>query len=342
MLIRVSELNRILQQMSQNGLGNFTEVIAPIPTNDNGSGFSFHKVNNTENLNLGGFRSIDPLKILLYNVRERVYPMNEPANKRIVVGVKACDIQALLFMDRALINEDFSDYAYKKWRDTTYLVSSDCTEIHPSCNCVLVDGKPYCDDGYDLNLSLAGEYYLLKVGSKKGEELLTIIKESCVLTDDDGVYNANVEGDRKKIIARLQTQNQKYINRSSLENLRNKEKEIWKELSNECVGCGACSNICPTCYCLILNDESDGNGFIKVRSYDSCQVNGYAKVAGGGSPRPKMFQRFRNRYLCKFDYTKQNFGKVGCTGCGRCTEACAAKIDFREVIHGVQNYTLTT
>jgi len=91
-----------------------------------------------------------------------------------------------------------------------------------------------------------------------------------------------------------------------------------------------------------LNDESVEKEFVKVRSYDSCQLNGYAKVAGGTSPRPKVFQRFRNRYLCKFDYMKSNFGLLGCTGCGRCTETCTAKIDFREVIHGVQNYALTT
>jgi Fe-S oxidoreductase len=45
-----------------------------------------------------------------------------------------------------------------------------------------------------------------------------------------------------------------------------------------------------------------------------------------------MYQRFRNRYLCKLDYMQSNFKKPGCTGCGRCTEACAAGIDFRETV----------
>ncbi|MDP2365326.1 MAG: 4Fe-4S dicluster domain-containing protein, partial [Ignavibacteria bacterium] len=116
---------------------------------------------------------------------------------------------------------------------------------------------------------------------------------------------------------------------------RKVENKNWEDASKECIGCGACTNICPTCYCLILNDESSEKEFIKVRSYDSCQWNGYARVAGGGTPRPKMTERFRNRYLCKFDYMPKNFGEIGCTGCGRCTEACAAKIDFRKVVKNI-------
>ena len=72
-----------------------------------------------------------------------------------------------------------------------------------------------------------------------------------------------------------------------------------------------------------------------MRSFDSCQWNGYARVAGGATPRPKMFERFRNRYLCKFLFMKSNFDLLGCTGCGRCTEACAGNIDFRKVVKRV-------
>jgi len=106
----------------------------------------------------------------------------------------------------------------------------------------------------------------------------------------------------------------------------------WIDEAANCCGCGGCTNICPTCYCIILNDESTGKTFIKERSIDSCQVHGYARVAGGASPRLKMFERFRNRYLCKFNYMPSNFGLLGCTGCGRCIEVCAGKIEFREVL----------
>jgi ferredoxin len=86
-----------------------------------------------------------------------------------------------------------------------------------------------------------------------------------------------------------------------------------------------------------LNDESQKNDFVKVRSYDSCQLHGYARVAGGASPRPKMSERFRNRYLCKFCYMPYNFQILGCSGCGRCIDACPAGIDFRQVVNNIEN-----
>jgi len=342
MLIKIFDFHTFIKNISQSSGKKFTEVIAPVSTGGDSLELTFRKINSTDNLILEGYRSIDPLKILLYNIREKVYPVKELIGKRIIAGIKACDMKALRVMDKALVNDNFIDYAYKQWRDTTYIISSDCTNIHTSCNCILVDGKPYTETGCDLNLSVVGDYYLIGVGSPKGEELLALIKEDYTILNSDDSARVQIEENRKRIIEKLIAQNRKYLERGSYKDLRYKQSEIWKESSADCVGCGACTNICPTCYCLILNDESVVKEFVKVRSYDSCQLNGYARVAGGASPRPKIFQRFRNRYLCKFDYMKSNFGQFGCTGCGRCTETCPARIDFRDVIHGVQNYTLTT
>ena len=69
-----------------------------------------------------------------------------------------------------------------------------------------------------------------------------------------------------------------------------------------------------------------------MRSYDSCQLNGYARVAGGASPREDITKRFRNRYLCKLCYMQTNFNTLGCVGCGRCIDACPAGIDYNRVV----------
>jgi len=70
----------------------------------------------------------------------------------------------------------------------------------------------------------------------------------------------------------------------------------------------------------------------RVKYQDSCQFSGYARVAGGATPRPELFERLRNRYLCKYDYRPEALGLVACTGCGRCIDACQGKIDMREVM----------
>ena len=151
---------------------------------------------------------------------------------------------------------------------------------------------------------------------------------------------AKIKKQREELSELLFTQNMGYDRPEEYNNLRLAKSERWSEKSHECIGCGACTNICPTCYCLILNDESTEQEFVKVRSYDSCQLHGYARVAGGASPRPKMTERFRNRYLCKFCYMQSNFQSIGCTGCGRCIDACPAGIDFREVVHSIDNKSI--
>ena len=196
---------------------------------------------------------------------------------------------------------------------------------------------PYAEEGFDLNLSAINDSYFITVGTPKGQKLLDLMKEHISVQEPAPDTDKNVQLNRKKILQELVHQTKYFKDISTNHKLRGKEMSLWEGNSKQCVSCGACTNICPTCYCLILNDESDAKQFIKTRSYDSCQLNGYAKVAGGGTPRPKMTERFRNRYLCKFSYMLSNFGTPGCTGCGRCIDACVAKLDMREVMHNIND-----
>ena len=75
--------------------------------------------------------------------------------------------------------------------------------------------------------------------------------------------------------------------------------------------------------------------FARMKYQDSCQLSGYARVAGGASPRHELYERFRNRYYCKYEYRPDSIGLVACTGCGRCIDACQGKIDKRDVLQEV-------
>ena len=94
--------------------------------------------------------------------------------------------------------------------------------------------------------------------------------------------------------------------------------------------------ICPACHCFILMDQKTENGFEKLRMWDSCLLASFAKVAGGANPRKLLAQRMRNRFDKKFNFFPDVIGKFGCTGCGRCIEACPGKIDIREVLSKFQ------
>ncbi len=336
MTIKVEQLHDFLHQCRESKIGDFHQVIVPAATKFSSEGRQqFTPLSAGTAYNLDTYRTIDPLKMLYYYFRERVYPEREKTPRRLIVGAKACDMAAMQVLDRAMDNEEFSDPNYKSWRENTTIISADCTEICPTCHCTMMDGTPYVTENFDLNLARVNGSYILATGSEKGEKLLELLEQNFDLKQPEKSDLDKLETQRRETVAELEKQNKPYSRSGTYDRYRHAEEGPWQDGSKTCIGCGACTNICPTCYCLILNDESKDRQFTKVRSYDSCQLNGYARVAGGGTPRPKMFQRFRNRYLCKFDYMKNNFDLYGCTGCGRCTETCAAKIDFREVVNHV-------
>ncbi len=336
MLIKIEDFIAFLESSVREGKGLFQEIILPRRAGDkDGSPVIMARLDGSQNVSLEGYRAVDPLKILFYNVREQVFPVTAEPIERLIVGVKACDLKALKILDKALINDTFVDPAYKIWRQGTSLVTVDCTEVGPACHCTEVGGKPFSEEGFDLNLTRIDDKYEIVEGSEKGKKLLNLISSKFPASETDIKTQETVSALRAEMTEKVKSQNASLARSSEYGTLRDAESSPWQEESSTCVGCGACTNICPTCYCLILNDEGEKEDFIKVRSYDSCQLHGYARVAGGASPRPRMHQRFRNRYLCKFLYMPDNFDELGCTGCGRCTDACPGEIDFRSVVHGI-------
>jgi sulfhydrogenase subunit beta (sulfur reductase) len=318
----------------------FDEIIVPRNSsyeNNDKSYLGFYSKN--KDIDFDSYRTVDPLKILFYTPREKVYPAGFNFKKRLIVGAKACDLNALELLDKALINSDFSDPNYYYWRKNTTIISSDCINTGPNCFCLLLDGKTYAERGFDLNLTRINENYKIEVATDKGKELLKIIETLVPLEKDLPEHHSLMNRQRQKSIDELSRKIESSFKPASINPSAFKNTELWQSEAGACISCGSCTNICPTCYCLILNDESKNKNFIKIRSYDSCQLYGYARVAGGGTPRPKLYQRFKNRVLCKFSYMKSNFKLFGCTGCGRCMEACGPESAFMKLGTSVKEST---
>ena len=86
------------------------------------------------------------------------------------------------------------------------------------------------------------------------------------------------------------------------------DEQAWQRFAADCVECGACTNICPTCHCFYLYDQALGaEGFERVRNWYSCLFGSYHRMAGGVNmkltPRPKLRARLANRVLHKFVYS---------------------------------------
>jgi len=333
LLIHTDELIGFLERCRSGEIGPYHDVHVPVlPAEEEAPHASLAPLRGKARPALDGHRSTDPVKLLFYRVREKVAPLGAAPAPVLLAGVKACDVRGLELLDRALLNDDFADPAYRAWRDQTTVFSFDCTDAAPTCHCTLVGGAPYATSGFDANAARFGDHYFLSAATDKGRALLELLRGQARADTVHDRMPAQVEARRAEMTALVRRQSEAFARSEEYPRLRAAPPEGWKEAAADCVGCGACTHICPTCYCLILNDESRAEDFAKVRSYDSCQWHGYARVASGASPRPRIDERFRHRYLCKLVTMRAEFGSLGCTGCGRCTDACPGGIDYREVV----------
>jgi len=277
-------------------------------------------------------RPVQPMKtFLLPSLEEVAGGSSEPQKSALLLGVKACDLSALPILDRAF-GGDFADPFYQARREKTLIVSSDCSQPWETCFCTLVGGQPYPLKGFDLNLSKVWDGFIVEVGSLKGRNLLDgydkLLKE---LVREEELALQKM---RREVLRKVDKQNHPYYLKRSVSGLLDSqwESDVWGRHASTCVECGACNLACPTCHCYFLDDVTRKEG-VKLRGWDACLYSGYAVTAGGGTPRPRLIQRFRNRYFCKLQYLEKNYGQLGCTGCGRCIEGCQGLIDMRKAMH---------
>ena len=117
------------------------------------------------------------------------------------------------------------------------------------------------------------------------------------------------------------------------------EHPLWEDIHQRCLGCGVCTYLCPTCYCFDIQDIPSGHGQgTRIRSWDSCMFSSFTLQASGHNPRSSLKQRLRQRIMHKFNYFVENYGVLGCVGCGRCIKNCPAGIDIREIIQHILSW----
>jgi len=245
-------------------------------------------------------------------------------NPFILFGVHPYDLKAITQMDRIFAN-GVPDPHYLKRRDAALLISVDPKRVAPRSFWVDM-GAATVSNGFDLMFTDIGEGFVVEVGTKKGGNLISQYGKIRQATKDETLKRANArfqltQLSRKEGLSFPKREIPKLLEHS-------KESLIWEEQASKCLSCGSCNLVCPTCYCFDVQDEMEldlvhGE---RLRRWDGCLLQDFAKVATGENFRESRTARYRHRFFRKGLYLFRVLNDVACVGCGRCSSSCLPDI----------------
>jgi len=276
------------------------------------------------------FPATEPILIVEQGAETRILdgPTPQPT---IVFGVRPCDARGLLAIDALFLNKAPVDGAYARHREATTLIGLACPQMWDSCFCTVVGGAPNGSDGLDILLTQVRD----SGANSPGYALQVLTAKGGNLAADLAGAEIEMELPAPKLTAGLPTL------QPSAEWQARFSEAYWQRVGDRCLACRACTFVCPACRCFDVRDEVASRQpgvqvFERLRAWDACTSEPYRRIAGGHNPRPTQQSRLRNRFYCKFMYYPDDFGSLGCVGCGRCIDACPVNIDILEVIAGVE------
>jgi len=299
--------------------------------------FSRYDPSASSEVEFNNIRACMPVKEFLFPLRElaAVFPESlEPEDIKpfAVFGLKDCDLRSIEILDKVFLEDEFEDPFYVARRQKMFIISSDCFEPGESCFCNVLDGQPYAESGFDLNVSQVKNGFIVEADSQKGRDFLD--KNSNLFTEvPESALNERdkIRAETKK---KLQENNAELKFDATIRDIMTETQDcdVYDEEAKTCVECQACTRVCPTCHCFYLYDTKQKDYFGKMKMWDSCMRLTYAQVAGGANPRKVLGERLKHRLMHKLAYFFDRYGVNMCVGCGRCVDAEAGDIDIRRVL----------
>ncbi|NOY74663.1 MAG: hypothetical protein GXP32_02600 [Kiritimatiellaeota bacterium] len=305
------------------------DVWAPVVK---GSRFIFDKLVEVGELRLDYDTTILPPKKMFFPPKQDILEFDggqaktPPApEKKVLLGAHPYDLRAISMTDK-LFEMNYADCNYLGNREATTIIGMNVQNPyeHSFFSSIAQD---MALSGHDAMLTRVAGGYVLELITEKGMKLTDGINLAAATPEQIEEAAAEFEKSEKSAPFELPR------NASDIqEKVRGSfDSEIWKELSEDCLSCGSCNIVCPTCYCFDVQDEwglGAANGK-RYRRWDACLTSEFSRVSvQGGSEnfREDKHERYRHRVMRKTAYLNEKLGAPACVGCGRCAGACTPGI----------------
>jgi len=334
-ILQKKDFPEFIAKVSENN-----KVVAPVAKGH--GNFAFEEVKGGDQVSIKYVPTILPPKKYFMPQKEKITQYDKRTHsgdpvieydELVIFGVHTCDLAGIQCLNMVFTT---------KPKDINYIIRKHkLTIIGLECN-------DYCDDyascsimrnhlpkgGYDLFFTELTDVFLVHKNTIEGEK---IIRDTDLFSDAESSHMDELEDLRKE--KRKLFNDEFHVDWHELKDLFTKafDSKVWDDLDKRCLSCGNCTNVCPTCYCFDMVDEInlDFSTGATYRVWDSCQNETFAKVAGGESFRETRGQRQRHRYMRKFYYPLKPYKRPFCTGCGRCSRTCMAKINMKETVNSI-------
>jgi ferredoxin len=263
-----------------------------------------------------------------------------PDERRIIFAVRPCDARGIALLDHvfdsapdaeaATDSRSYQDPYLAHRRKHTVMIGLACGQPLSTCFCTSVDGGPFSTHGLDQLWTDLGDRYLIEALTERGQGLLADSPHLRPAGSEDLEQKTELKGRAEDALSGPDVTGIK----EKLDRMY--DSPFWQYVHLTCLGCGACTFLCPTCHCFDIQDEGDRREGRRVRNWDTCQFSQFTLHASGHNPRTSGKERVRQRIMHKFSYYVENFGVIACVGCGRCVRECPVNLDIRAVLDGVQ------
>ena len=268
-------------------------------------------------------------ELFRYSTGGKNTELKEPVNQAVptvVFGIRPCDAASFAVLN-SVFTWDYQDRFFKEKLAKLTVIGIACTKADEYCFCTSLNGGPGDTRGSDILLTPLGQgRYLAEILTSKGQEIVAMAPE---------LFGPAEAVNKEERLAKVPRQFELKVVEERLPALFDKD-EVWLEQSLRCLGCGACAFVCPTCVCFDIQDEKVRQDGRRVRCWDSCGLGLFTLHTSGHNPRSRQGARWRQRVMHKFSYFRERLGVVGCVGCGRCIEACLAKINIYEDVNTIK------